>query len=206
MKKIYTFSITSLIICLCNLKSNATVITVNVEDFQFSPSDFTINLGDTVKWMWDNSAGAHTTTSTNIPPGAVAWNQQINQSAQTFTYVPTIGGSYNYHCSIHSGMIGHFTVIASAGIQIIQPTTSMSLIGINSSTNELKLIYNISETSELQIRMYDILGNVLCTFFSSAQNAGTYTPTFIIPNFAKGIYVINLETKNSIISRKVSLN
>ena len=85
---------------------------VSVNNFSFSPVSFTINLGDTIKWVW--VGGTHTTTSLTIPTGAAAWDHPINSSSTSFTYVPTKNGTYDYKCSIHfaMGMQGSFTVVA----------------------------------------------------------------------------------------------
>src|SRR5438046_1885228 len=89
--------------------STATTQVVNVADFSFTPSSFTINLGDTVTWSW--VGGTHTTSSTTVPSGASTWSANINSSHKTFTYVPAVTGTYNYQCNIHpSLMMGSFTV------------------------------------------------------------------------------------------------
>src|SRR6185295_18395291 len=101
--------------------SNATIKIVNATGFSFSPSSFSANLGDTIKWVWLD--GIHTTTSTTIPVGAATWNHDLNSaSANTsFIYVPSVVGTYNYQCNFHFnfGMIGSFTVSACS------PPTSM---------------------------------------------------------------------------------
>lgn len=88
---------------------------VTLSGHAFTPSSFTINLGDTVKWVWVN--GSHTTTSLGIPAGAVSWNKTINSNAanKTYIYVPAVTGTYNYKCTPHAsaGMLGSFTVTAA---------------------------------------------------------------------------------------------
>jgi len=73
----------------------------------------TINLGDTVKFQWQN--GSHTTTSTTIPSGAASWNQNITSSSQTYIYVPAVVGAYSYKCIPHEtmGMVGTFNVVCT---------------------------------------------------------------------------------------------
>ncbi len=206
MKKLFTLCIAALIICTCSLTSNASIVTVNVEDFEFGPEIFTINAGDTIIWMWDNSAGSHTTTSTNIPSGAAPWDQPINQNSQVFAYVPTVGGSYDYECSIHvsMGMTGHFTVIGSTGIDANAAITSTSLNVTNLIADELQIIYSIHETTALIIRLYNIIGNEVGTFVSlSSQGVGIYSQPFAIPNLPRGIYVVRLETQDATLSQKI---
>ncbi len=110
MKKI----LSAITICLLfALKAYSFTQVVTVQDHVFTPSTFTINLGDTVKWTWIN--GSHTTTSLGIPAGAAAWNHSINTTNKTFIYVPTVAGLYNYKCTPHQaiGMVGNFTVSSS---------------------------------------------------------------------------------------------
>lgn len=93
--------------------SSATKHTVTVQNFSFTPSSLTINQGDTIQWKWVN--GIHTTSSTTLPVGAVAWSNPIDVSNQTFNYVPAVVGTYNYKCNIHpTTMLASFTVICPA--------------------------------------------------------------------------------------------
>jgi plastocyanin len=111
MKKI----LSAITICLLfALKAYSFTQIVTVQNHVFTPSTFTINLGDTIKWTWIN--GSHTTTSlAGIPAGAAAWNHSINTSNKTFIYVPAVAGLYHYKCTPHQaiGMVGNFTVAAS---------------------------------------------------------------------------------------------
>ncbi|HYV90251.1 MAG TPA: immunoglobulin domain-containing protein [Chitinophagales bacterium] len=107
--------------------AGATIQTVTVENLVFTPSSFSINLGDTVKWVWLN--GVHTTTSLGIPAGATSWNHDINSSAgnTVFIYVPVVVGTYNYWCAIHTSfMTGSFTVVC--------PTPSLTINAFGSTT------------------------------------------------------------------------
>jgi plastocyanin len=73
MKTLYTrflqtFLLVGLLVPATLLKSNATKHVVTVANFVFTPSSLTINLGDTMEWVF--VSGTHTTTSTTIPAGA----------------------------------------------------------------------------------------------------------------------------------------
>ncbi len=91
---------------------SATEFTVQVSNFQFTPSALTISLGDVVKFVWVN--GSHTTTSATIPAGAASWDKPMNSGSTVFNYTPTVLGLYNYVCTPHEafGMIGTITVEA----------------------------------------------------------------------------------------------
>lgn len=100
-------------------------------------------------------------------------------------------------------MVGHFTVLGSTGITETISTTSMELKGNNFFSNELELIYSIPKTSELNIRMFNIVGNTIYSFVSSSQNAGLHNQKFDISAASKGIYIITLQTQDAILSKKV---
>ena len=114
-----------LAICLLfALKAYPFTQIVTVANHVFTPKTFTINLGDSIKWVW--VSGSHTTTSLGIPAGAVAWNKSINSSTTTFIYVPAVAGAYNYKCTPHQGMgmVGNFTVTASCPAVTVQISAS----------------------------------------------------------------------------------
>jgi len=84
----------------------ANVITVKVANFQFSPKSVNAHVGDVIKWVWVN--GTHTTTSSQVPAGALAWNSNINTNKRTFQYTLKKAGTYKYFCKFHQslGMTG----------------------------------------------------------------------------------------------------
>lgn len=84
------------------------VVTAGNNGNVFSPSNFSINPGDTVKWVW--VSGHHNTSAVTVPAGAVAWYANIAVTDTVFRYVPQISGLYTYTCTHHSGMDGRFFV------------------------------------------------------------------------------------------------
>ena len=123
--------ISAVIVIACFTNSSAVTKVVNVANFSFTPSSFSMNLGDTVKFVW--VGGSHTTSSTSVPVGATTWDHPINSTVgnTSFIYVPAVTGTYNYRCNIHpTSMIGSFTVsacnpptAAQAAITAGEPTT-----------------------------------------------------------------------------------
>jgi len=116
--------------------ANATKHTITAQDFSFTPSSVSANLGDTIVWTW--ISGSHTTTSTTIPGGATSWDHPLNsQDGNTsFMYVPSVTGTYNYQCNFHAvlfGMIGSFTVSSCS-----PPTTQQAAITAGGSTTFCK--------------------------------------------------------------------
>ena len=72
----------------------------------FDPSSVDIGAGGSVNFNWGSSV-THNVTFDN-PPASVP--NSGDRSSGTFTVNFTTAGTYNYHCSIHSGMSGVVTV------------------------------------------------------------------------------------------------
>ncbi len=86
----------------------ATTINVDVSNFAFTPVSFDAAVGDTVTWTLIE--GVHTTTSTSVPVGAASWDYSFTGVGDTFSYVITVAGVYEYHCLVHpTTMIASFS-------------------------------------------------------------------------------------------------
>jgi|GEM_PF-833626 len=89
----------------------STTHNVDVGDFFFDEVSFTVAVGDTI--VWTLIAGAHTTTSTVVPAGAATWAYTFSGISDTFSYIITVPGVYEYICSFHPLlMIGSFATPA----------------------------------------------------------------------------------------------
>ena len=76
--------------------------TVSIEGFQFNPSTITINKGDTVAWINQDSA-PHTVTGSGVDSGS------LGKSA-SFQHTFRDAGTFDYHCSFHSTMKGQVII------------------------------------------------------------------------------------------------
>ena len=184
--------------------TKAATMIIEVEDFEFDPAIFTVNAGDTIMWMWDNSAGQHTTTSTTIPNGATAWDEVISQNSQMFIYIPSIPGSYDYVCLYHEsmGMVGHFTVNGSTGITENMPT-AFSINALVNSSSELVINYGVPDAGNVSLSFYDILGNQLADIKTQPQAAGYYTEKKTVQNMQGGVYFVSLFANGNKITKKI---
>jgi len=71
---------------------------VQIKDFEFTPSKVTIKVGGTVTWT-NEGASAHTVTADD---GSFDSGQL--QKGKTFSRTFDSAGTFSYHCSIHSSM------------------------------------------------------------------------------------------------------
>lgn len=140
MKTIIPFSkrllLLSILFSFCHLTTKANIDTVLVgpnNSNSFSPSNFTMNLGDTVVWIW--SSGNHTTTSTsNIPAGATSWNSPITFNSTSYMYVPAVVGTYNYLCTPHSAVMrGSFSVVCQLDKSVNQNGNTLTAVSTQGS-------------------------------------------------------------------------
>ena len=169
------------------IHSFATTHTITVADFTFSPTPITVNLGDTVKWVW--ASGTHTTTSTTIPTGATTWNSSITSSSTTFIYVPTVTGTYNYECSIHAGMgmVGIFTVVSASGVNDVNKTAIVSVYP-NPASGTLHVQFN-TPGSSVSVTMTDMNGKqVFKKKFRSMKNTD-----IDLANIPNGTYILHAQ-------------
>jgi plastocyanin len=171
------------------LQTNAAMVMVEVEDFEFNPAVFTVNVGDTIMWFWDS--GSHTTTSTTIPAGAASWSQAINQNSPAYTYVVTVAGSYDFVCLPHQsmGMMGHFTANVTTGIEELAAGLQLSQ---HIKDGQLTISYALPETGSAKVNIYNLIGTPLHTVDANNRSAGTYNEVLDLTNFPDGIYITEL--------------
>jgi len=91
----------------------AQAVAVAADGFNFSPANFEVAAGDTVRWEWEN--GGHNVKADTVPDGS-DWSgtagSDLFSSGHTYSYTFETPGEYSYYCQPHrgSGMTGSFTV------------------------------------------------------------------------------------------------
>lgn len=159
-----------------NYGAFATIHTIQVgtgSGFSFSPSSgLSVQAGDTVEWVW--ASGTHTTTSGTIPSGAASWNANITSSATTFSYVPTVAGTYNYYCVYHQsmGMTGSFTVTCTAPAT---PVVTPPNMNICQGTNTMLMASTTTSGVSYQWYIDNLAITGATTDMYMADSAGSYT-------------------------------
>ena len=72
----------------------------------------------------------------------------------------------------------------------------------NPTTN---IEFNLPEQGEVELTVYDLLGNKIKTLVNEQKNAGNYNVTFDGKNLASGVYYYLLKTNGSLITKKMIL-
>lgn len=95
-------------IALVPQMSRAAQVNVGMGPSYFTPSQITVNVGDTV--VWQNTDGmAHTVTSYDG-----AFDSGTMQPGAVYSRTFTTPGTYSYRCVFHPGMVGTITVIGAS--------------------------------------------------------------------------------------------
>jgi plastocyanin len=202
MKKINKILLTAAAFLLLSQHGNATKHMIMTGDFSFSPTNLTVEVGDTIEWMWES--GNHTTTSTSVPPGAAAWDQLINNAATTFDYAVLVPGIYQYQCTFHvaMGMVGQFTASNPTGIpgQVVLPYLN---IDGNITSNEMKLNYNFDEAQTITLNIFNLIGTQVKSIYLGTVPAGENEKLISLDGIAKGVYLLKLEANDISVTRKI---
>lgn len=78
--------------------SEGKIVEVSIKDFSFNPESVTVSTGDTVRWTNMDSA-SHTVSGPTFESG-------ILKNGDSFEFLFTDPGVYDYSCSIHPSMKG----------------------------------------------------------------------------------------------------
>ncbi len=199
MKKSYLLLLLPLF--LYSFLAQATVHTITVQNFQFTPSTLAVNVGDTIKWTWVN--GSHTTTSLAIPAGATPWDHAMIQSSTLFLYKVTVPGVYNYNCTPHApNMAGSFTAAAVSGIGEIAAEPVFKLKG-SVVTEEIIIDLDIIHSAQVNIQLYNLVGRLVRTYSEERRETGTYHDTYLVGDLPKGLYLLAVQVGNQQTTRRV---
>jgi plastocyanin len=82
-------------------KASAPGATVELKELKFNPDQVSIKKGQAVTWVWKESV-LHNVTGDGF--------KSENQSDGTFAHTFTKAGTFDYQCTLHSGMKGSVSV------------------------------------------------------------------------------------------------
>ncbi len=206
MKKI-TFLIFILALAL-SFKIYSTTWNVNVQNFTFNPANLpNVIVGDTIKWTW--ISGDHTTTSVTIPQGAASWDQIITAGNQTFRYIVTVAGNYNYKCTPHfPDMVGSFTANI-IGITPISNEIPNKLSLSQNYPNPFNPVTNIEfavpRSSFVKLSVMNILGQQVELLVNQQLSPGNYVTDWDASAFPSGIYFYKLQAEGYVNTKRMIL-
>ena len=116
-----TILVTAVVGALLVLTSGVSAAAVDnsIKDYAYTPTELTVNSGDTVTWTNGDKA-PHTVTSSGKGP----LDSPSMNTGDKWSFTFTDPGAYAYYCAIHPDMVGKVTVVAAAEEAAPPPTTT----------------------------------------------------------------------------------
>ncbi len=184
-----------------------TLHTVEVSDFVFTPSDLTIMVNDTVRWV--NQGGNHNVVAddasfTSGAPSTAAW---------VYERVFTSAGSNPYYCVNHGGPGG----TGMSGVITVQDPTGVEEDNFLPLAFELKqnfpnpfnpttnIQYNVAKSGNINLTVFNSIGEEVSILVNGFKEVGSYEVSFSALTLTSGIYFYKLEANDFIQVRKMIL-
>jgi len=203
MKKI----ILALLLSSFYLNVSSKTWTVLSSGTTFTPATVTINQGDSVKFTLDASHNA-------VEVSQTVWNANGNTSNNGFS-VPFSGGTvtpsklaigtHYYVCTPHTsfGMKGRIIVQAATGLAETILESNVSVFP-NPVVDQLNVRLNLTESTILEVALYDIQGKLVSILLPKTLVSGAFTQSFPISNELRpGVYFVRMTMGNNTTYRKV---
>jgi plastocyanin len=181
--------------------------TVELSNFQFSPDNLTIEVGDTVRWS--NVEGTHNVLAddnsfTSGPAAPAPW---------TFEHVFTATGNNPYYCEPHggaggSGMSG--VIIVELPVSVADDGSIVNKFELNQNypnpfnpTTTIK--YSIPANGIITLRVFNAIGEEVSMLANEFKEAGTYDVSFNAAQLSSGIYFYRLQAGSFVETKKMIL-
>ena len=178
---------------------DAATLTVVNSNTTFSPDEIQINPGDTVIF---NLGSQHNV----VEVSEETWNANGNTSNGGFTLdfgggelVLNTPGTYYYVCEPHAslGMKGIIVVASVTAMSEIDKSTEFFINAYpNPLSDQLSLEFNITESTSLQIELFDITGHRVRYLVNNEYSPGFYTEISDVEDLKPGKYFIHYITKS----------
>ena len=182
----------------------ATVDTVRVQNFSFTPADLTIMHGDTV--VWDCILGLHDVHHNATPslfgnaPASAPW---------TYSFVfDSIGDStFHYICTIHSTLM-HGSITVQPASSAPEPPSVVHDLQLgqnypNPFNSQTNIRFSVPTTTRVKLILFNELGQQVRELYNGELRAGNHEISLDATNLATGLYYYRLETPFGILTRKM---
>jgi plastocyanin len=208
MKKQNFFLLTFLMLLIISTSGySQSLHTVELSNFQFSPDNLTIEVGDTVRWS--NVEGTHNVLAddnsfTSGPAAPAPW---------TFEHVFTATGNNPYYCEPHggaggSGMSG--VIIVELPVSVADDGSIVNKFELNQNypnpfnpTTTIK--YSIPANGIITLRVFNAIGEEVSMLANEIKEAGTYDVSFNAAQLSSGIYFYRLQAGSFVETKKMIL-
>jgi plastocyanin len=84
--------------------SSGNTVTIDMKNIQFAPNDATVKVGQTVKWVNQD------TVDHDVKADSGQFKSDLFGNGQSFEWKADKAGTISYVCTVHPGMTGKLTV------------------------------------------------------------------------------------------------
>jgi plastocyanin len=162
--------------------SSAATVEVMQTGLTFQPQNITVNVGDTVRWLWDS--GSHTVTSGD--PGSCTgdglFNEPLNMMNPTVEFTFNAVGVVEYYCIPHCGlgMNGSVTVEQDPAAAEEETSgaggTSLGAMTVfpNPFNPRTTISFELPASQHLLLGIFDPAGRLVATLVDGELPAGMH--------------------------------
>ena len=197
-------TITFLLVALLAGSAFAVVHDVEISNFQFEPSQLTIDVGDTVRWE-NHDTAPHTATSTT---GVFDSGTLMNDDIYSFAF--TNPGEFPYFCEIHPSMTATIIVLGQTGVEddieeLLPSQLALDQNYPNPFNASTTISFAVSAATDARLEIYDITGRLVNTLLDGSVEAGEHSVVWDASDYATGVYFYRLETAEKTETRSMAL-
>lgn len=167
---------------------------VEVSNFQYTPENLTIQVGDTVTWT--NVQGSHNVngSTATFPNNSSSFKNAVAGPGWKFTYVFTEAGLHDYHCDPHASFMKG-SVFVDAATNITESSTTSLSIYPNPAKAGDAIRLNSTQSTSSKLRVTDLNGKIISSGTATKVEIpmGTSTGSFRISNGTKSAALLIIE-------------
>jgi plastocyanin len=201
-RKILLLAVPAILACATSASAATVMVTVGPGgSLSYSPADATINVGDTVHWVWSSLFPPHSTTSGSVPTPDGLWDSGQSGSPHSFDHIFPTAGTFRYFCSVHlSAMTGTITVKGAGSPPPPKPPriTALKIAPARLCTRHssrckhpgAKLTFTLSARAKVVLKVTRRGGTRTLKRLTLNGKAGKNTTTFSGSGLSPGSYVL----------------
>jgi len=163
------------------------------------------SVGDTLQFKFvDGNWGPIGTNEADGPDDTIVTEGCANSGGNRVFAVPSTDETLQW-CYDHCTRCDGSSPLASTGINAINNVAVFSL-SPNPAVNELStLVYTVNAASQVNVSLYNELGQVVKVYVNTLRPAGTYNQPIDLAGLSRGTYFIRVNTESNSIASKITL-
>ncbi|MBZ0200796.1 MAG: T9SS type A sorting domain-containing protein [Ignavibacteriaceae bacterium] len=191
--------------------SFGTTYTIVNSGFTFSPSNLTINMGDTVNFILSSIHTAREVNQATWDANGTTSNGGFDLPNSGGTIVLNQTGTYYYVCVPHAslGMKGTITVNTATEVKQVDKTAPNNFVLMQNYPNPFNptttISFSLPAKSFVSLAVFNAQGKEVSMLINEELSAGYYSKKWNGMNLSSGVYYYRLEAGQFIETKKLIL-